>query len=264
MSMTEVPPNPHIELIFRGFVISRVTDGSGTAIIDALRDSACHEPTIKIVEVTAEGRVLRFDRVDAGKPISIEVVGPKYPGIQVMQKDNDRFDRLASGNDRNDFRWHIDLGELQGRAVKVKPEQVSPIVTVNNGLFHTSDTSPLQILVKRRDASGTPLPIERFGQVASQFSGNIYLKNKNSKAIFKNGANEINLNPKSKYVMAFDCHCDVQPLQSDFPLVYQAVGVEENGAIAVVPVAERVELEIEPPLVGPTPGRTYCLGVNVS
>lgn len=264
MSMTEVPLKPYIRLIFRGFVISRITDGSATAIMDALRDSPCHEPTVKILEITEDGRELRVDDVDPKKPFSIQVVGAKFPRIQVMQKDNHPFDRRSNGNDKNDFRWQINLGELHGRAVKVNPAQVSPIVTVDNGLFYTSDTAPLDILLRRRDASGSSLPLERLGKVGNEFSGNIYLKDKDSKVIFKNGESEIGLKPKSTYIMAFDCHCDVEPLQSDFPFVYRAIGVEDHGAIVPLPEVERVDLEIEPPITGPTPGRTYCLGANVS
>src|SRR4030095_13228679 len=143
MSKTELPPKPYIRLIFRGFVISRITDGGASAIMDALRDSPCHEPTVKILEITEDGSERRVDGIDPKKPFSINVDGPKFPRIQVMQKDNSPFDRRSNGNDKNDFRWHIDLGQLHGRKVKVNSANVSPMVTVDSALFYTSDTAPL-------------------------------------------------------------------------------------------------------------------------
>lgn len=264
MSMTELPPKPYIRLIFRGFVISRITDGSATAIMDALRDSPCHEPTVKILEINEDGSESRVDGIDPNKPFSIKVEGPKFPRIQVLKKDNGPFDRRSNGNDKNDFRWHIDLGQLHRQKVKVNSANVSPMVTVDSALFYTSDTAPLDVLVRRRDASGSPLPLERLGKVGNEFSANIYLKDKKSKVLLTNDGTPIDLNPKSTYIMTFDCHCDVDPEQSDFPFIYRAIGVEKQGAITPLPDAERVDLEIEPPLTGPTPGRTYCLGGNVS
>jgi hypothetical protein len=265
--MTQLPFHPTIRLIFKGFIITHITDGAVTAKMESLRNSLCHKPTISITEITPDDEehdLEGFKEFSPEKPFSLDIEGAKYQGIQTLQKDNDPFNRLDDENDALDFRWFIDLNELHDKPLVIDTEKVDPIITIDNGLFYSTQLSTREARLKRHDAAGRDLPLKRLGKFAAEIAGHIYLNDQGSKVVFKYGDDEVPLKPESRYIMVFDCICHVDPEESDFPLVYEAIGVQGAHGIEPLSQVDRVELISDPPSVTTTPGtETYCLGGNV-
>ncbi|MEW6207534.1 MAG: hypothetical protein AB1631_04150 [Acidobacteriota bacterium] len=256
MPTDQLPVRPKIRFIFRGFLITRIRDGAAGAEIGALAISQCHQPKITIIEITPEGAENPVDHAfDLDSDFSLSVENVAQSGIQVFQADTEPFNRLDDENDPRDFRWVIDLEELLRKPLQVDETKLGPIVTMDNGLFYTFGRSPGEVKIKRPGAR-----LRRFGRYGLDIGANIYFDQPDSRAVFKNGDEEIlsvDATQGSRFEIVFDCNCHTDTQESDFPLVYEVVG-------AGLTEEEKVDFEGDPIRTGGSANpEVYCAGGNV-
>lgn len=260
MPKHELPLRPKIRIIFRGFVITRIQEGTEWAELSSLRNSKCHQPQISIIEITADGAEIPVDQNKfiplADQGLSLTVDGTAESGIRIFQKDTDPFNRLDDENDSRDFRWFIDLKELHGdKKLEVDTSKLKPMIKLNNALFHTFAISPGEVRIKRHQK-----PSRRFGKFGLELAAHVYLDKAGSKAVLKNGDAEIlavDTEQGSRYEIVFDCNCHTDIQESDFPLVYDVIG----GSLAE---EEKLDLEGDPLHTGPSCSpEVYCVCGNI-
>ncbi|MEN3335450.1 MAG: hypothetical protein V7641_4815, partial [Blastocatellia bacterium] len=135
---------PSIKVIFRGLIISSIHPGTDPAMIGALdpakiKDAACHKPIIHLYEIDTHG-VTTERKIDFPLDVDYELTVDGETNIQVFQRDP--FTRLPdTGNDKKDFRWFVDLGDLHGFPIKIDQTKLKPRFFLNNAVFHVSDLS---------------------------------------------------------------------------------------------------------------------------
>ena len=95
---------------------------------------------------------------------SLEFTSPAKRGISLYQSG--AFDRKAGIGDPRDFRWAVDIEgtEFYNEQVKIKENQLGPIVRVTSGEFYTKDKSRP---VLRRQGDGT---FQLFGSIAEEIA----------------------------------------------------------------------------------------------
>jgi len=143
-----------------------------------------HELDITIWEITGSGTDQRkctkqAPPIHIGNPktiegIHIDVIKPTSAstGVYVYEKKGP-FSRPDSNNDPRDWRWVLDFEQapFYPGGIKLKPETVNPVISINHGLFYTlhKTTSTFDLL----PGSGAPIPI---GNVAQYIGANIFLE----------------------------------------------------------------------------------------
>lgn len=185
-----LPPNPDVRLTFHGLLwftyhgIDECLIGiHNTAHSSSHRHQ--HKLNLRIWTITGCGTAQQSstnELIPIGNPkdiegIQIDVNNPKDDrrGVYVFQKDPfDLPPNSQSGNHPNDWRWVLDFEKrpFYPDGIKLKPETVSSVISINHGLFYTlhKTTSTFELL----PGSGGPIAI---GNVAQYLGGNIYLKN---------------------------------------------------------------------------------------
>jgi len=185
-----LPPNPDVRLLFHGLLwfTFHGPDECLIGIHNTAHSSGHthqHKLNLAIWTITGCGtpqqRVTR-ETIPIGNPkdiegIQIDVNNPRDDsrGVYVFQRDPfDLPPNSQSGNHLNDWRWVLDFEKppFYPGGIKLKPETVSSVISINHGLFHTVQptTSTFELL----PGSGAPIAI---GNVAQHLGGNIYLKN---------------------------------------------------------------------------------------
>jgi hypothetical protein len=109
--------------------------------------------------------------------IQIDVNNPKPNSTGVHVYQHEPFNRPPHSQDQNDpkdWRWVLDFEQepFYRDGIKLKPEKVNPVISINHGLFYTlhKTTTTFDLL----PGSGAPVPI---GNVAQYIGGNIDLEN---------------------------------------------------------------------------------------
>lgn len=241
MSTNTLPVDPKITIIFQGFLVTRIHHGAAEATLGAIRSSLCHQPRIRIKERAPDGAetpILDPNDLIPDNNFSLMVENTGLPGIQVYQLDDEPFNRLDDENDRNDFRWLLDIEALQGRPVTRNETKLFPVFTLNNGLFHTFTRSPGEVRIKRKGRAA-----KRFGRFALEAAANIYFDQPTTRAVFKKGDKALlTVEPgnQSTFVIVVNCNCNQDEDISDFPMVYEVVtGVNEQEKLDFVGDPER-------------------------
>jgi len=244
MSTPALPLDPKITIIFQGFVFTRIRHGAAEATLGALKSSQCHQPKITINKKAADGAetpLVLPNQIVPDDNFSLLVENTTSSGIRIFQMDDEPFNRLDDENDRNDFRWFLDLEALQGAPVVRDETKLFPIFTLNNGLFHTFTRSPGEVRLKRKGRETT----KRFGRFGLEVGANIYFDQPNSRAVFKKGNQEIltvEAASEFTFVINVDCNCHQNEDISDFPLVYEVA--------KDVPEGERLDFIGDPKRTG--------------
>jgi hypothetical protein len=222
MPITDGKP-PKINILFTGFFISRINEGAAIAEIGALSESDCHRPRITILKDSHNGFPLTPEGVvfDIDQHIEFQVENTELTTIKEFR--NGDFKRNAETNDKDDFRWVLDLTNevLDGKEVPVLADKLKPIFRINNAEFYTAH---LTNRLKLKRPNSDPLP---FGRIADMFCANITF-NDNSKMVIKNGINTLMTIDHSEkevtYQIVIDCHCQQQVATSDFPEIFNVLG----------------------------------------
>jgi hypothetical protein len=232
MITTPLPFNPTIRITFKGFVITRISDGAPSAAIGALADSPCHQPRLEVTQISPDGRPRP---VDIGLPESLAEDFSLYvenvePGVQIYQRDIRPFNRLDDQNDSRDFRWLIDLAEFFNKQITINPNKLKPNFIINSGVFYNNALSPGEVNLKLNPADVAPA---RFGRYGLEIGFNVYLtppvgNNPASKAVLKYGDMElfppVTAADKIRYEIVVNCDCEIDRDESDFPLIFEVIG----------------------------------------
>jgi hypothetical protein len=227
----QLPFAPKIRIGFNGFVIARIRDGADAASVAAHRESPCHQPAVRIREITPDGQLLPALEDKLPKPpnltgdFSLSVENPFMPKIQTYQKDPYPFNRLDDENDSKDFRWVIDFEDFFGKQVSLDLTKLGPTFTLDNGIFYTNTPSKGEVKIKRGNTDA-----RRFGRYGLEIGANIYFdpngNDASRKAVFKYAGTEVfsvTEAQKTRYEIDFDCDCRIDLQESDFPLIFDVV-----------------------------------------
>jgi len=237
MPVFDLPFSPTIRIIFKGFTIMRVRDGAASAEIGALANSPCHQPRITVTKITPEGRPVPFDMAlpeVLTENFSLSVENALHPGIQVFQKNPEQFNRLDEAqNDSRDFRWILNLEEFFKKPVAIDANKLKPKFSIDSGIFYTSAKSQGEVKVQRQGSDFS----SRFGRYGLDIGVNVYFDPKGNdatrKAVFKYGNTEIftvTEAEKNRYQIEYNCDCEIDRDESDFPLIFDVIGASLNDA----------------------------------
>jgi hypothetical protein len=274
MPVNTLDPDPTIEIIFRGVIITHIIDGRRGAQLGAVKDAPCHEPKIRVIERSPDGtqeEIADTSKFNLEEDIFLDVENTRLTRVWTFQRKetkDSRFDRFNEREDKNDFRLHIDLERdiYKGKQPAVDKSMLGPVFSVQSAIFLTRQRTDKKLAIQRRDGTLTPL-----GFAAQEIAAQVSLTQLHSKAILRNGSNVLltvdacNVVRGSRYVIEFDCECaDTAPVVSgaaagktDFSLVHNAVGKNLTED-------ERVDIVGEATDGGPVDPQVFCMGGNTS
>lgn len=256
-------PNPTIEIIFKGLVISAIKGGNELAEIGALVASPCHRATLKVIRHAPGEEDQTIHRFDPDTRISLKVENTSRSKIETYQ-GQEEFIRKEGKGDKNDFRWYADVDTLHpDKQYTPKPDSIRPIFSVNSALFYTHDKTPAGMKFKKDGGAE-----EEFGHTALEIGANVYIDGLHSKAVLRaDGEKLLTIDASDvvkgiTYKIEFDCLClqpnGEKPSESDFPAVYEAMEPD-------TPNNEQVEFIGPPAGIGPSANpQVFCIGVNIS
>jgi hypothetical protein len=233
MPVNVLDPNPTIKVIFRGFIVTHIKDGEPAAQIGAFADDPCHAPKISVIKINADGQRAGIPSTfNLSQDIFLDVVNTSRPDIQTFQKDNFNRNKRKSpdqSDEEEDFRYFIDLKKdvLKQTPFVIDDTKLKPIFHIQQAVFYTRLCTGTRLVIKR------PTGDEDLGFAAEQIAARITLDQPNSKAVLRNGGQDILVTDATEaaqgisYLIDFNCDCNVartEPkLNSDFILVYQTM-----------------------------------------
>lgn len=226
---------PKINIVFTGFVLSRIKEGSDVAEVGALNDGdACHRPKISVFRNTPDGRPPRLQNIsfDIDQNIELKVENTGQTKIKEYRKPG--FTRDSETNDENDFGWVLNLNDLFGGQFPLAVGLLKPVFRINNAEFYTDLPTKHPMRIKFPDLEPQP-----FGRIAENFAANVYFDTPDSRAVLRNGNNELltikNNEQGITYTIVFGCHCQQELAISDFPGVYKLLpGVPKEKRVDFV------------------------------
>lgn len=264
-STNDLPRNPEVKVIFKGFVVTRVNHNATSALIGAHPESDCHRPMVEVFTISPAGQATKLIDLAINEDFSLVVENPSELRIEKFQKDDNAFNRLDPENDPQDFRWFVDLNQIHGREqgnpVTVLEEQLQPKLRMDKGVFHAHKLSDDVVRIKKKIETTSRL----LGRYATEVAARIDLSAAEI-AIFKKGADEIFRTTASgqRYEIVFDCACrSDDPEASDFDLVYDLIsGVELSDQLDILPDIKLIQQADGRTLRIRRNPEVYCTGGN--
>jgi hypothetical protein len=232
-----------IRVIFKGFIVAHIQTGAETIEIGALNPAAsavpdlCHQPKVYVYTIN-KGSGETSVRSDFNNRLDFSIEVDKHtPTIQVFWKNDFPFVTFDVHNHPKDFRWFVNLNQIHGltglggNALTVKPNALSPIFTLNDGLLHTSDRSDGEVILQELGADGLSVESERaFGRFALEITARIYLEGDETANFFNGGLLPVitaraappegSEDDDIVYDIVFDCRCLTNEDISDFGHIY--------------------------------------------
>ncbi|HVQ35886.1 MAG TPA: hypothetical protein VMS31_00030 [Pyrinomonadaceae bacterium] len=170
--------NPDVQMFFHGLLMLCPNADGSMCEIGVHRLSVEHRLSISVREKSSEAPdppLLRLSGTLDSTGLTIEVI-PTSDGVSQFVPTSDLFDRFSENNDPKDFRWAIDLDQLDPASgpIKLIQSAIQPSIKVMDGLFHTARlTNPETIEVELTEVGHQPINLN---SVAQLVGANIYLE----------------------------------------------------------------------------------------
>ncbi len=204
-----VSGNPNVKITFTGLLVfsfdpDECQIGVLKAPVHKLRiesgkkTSLTPTPTMSSIGTDAE--------ISAG-PIRIEVTKPQIKGM-IMYFDSEF--KGAKADNRNDFRWLIDMKKVHGKPLPIKNGSLSPFIYLKNGFFYTDEIKIVSLI-----PPGATTGVEQ--NMANTIGVNIYFDDPTSELVLSygtDGAKKLTLKnePDTTHVVMFSNDCPPVPI----------------------------------------------------
>lgn len=262
MPVTALEPDPTIEVLFKGVIVTFIKDGETLAQVGAIHDEPCHEPRITVFEISPAGRKLIASRAmfNLDEDIFLDVENTSRSKIEILSKPG--FDRNVKPQDeKDDFGYFVDFKRdiFPTTGLTIDNSKIKPVFHIrNNAVFYTTIPTKTKVQTLRKNGD-----IKKLGFAAEQIGAQIKFDKLHSRAVLRNGNNVIltidsrAVLDRKKYIIDFDCECPppnppVKRETSDFLLIYKATDLPED---------QQVDILGEPQTTGgPSNPQVYCTG----